>query len=71
MGCMAWIKGCGDTAKGDPWFSVSDDPAAGARYVKLSPGKPTRQIDAGNGIVLDVDDDNVVCGVEVLDTKRP
>ena len=63
---MAWIKECSNTSR-DPWFNCSTDPERKTRYVKLLPGAPVRTIDAGHGIVLDINDTGQVCGLEVND----
>lgn len=47
--------------------SISVDAALGVAYVQLSEGRVTRSVESENGIVLDLNEFDVIIGVEIPD----
>lgn len=47
--------------------SISVDAALGVAYIQLSEGEVARSVESANGMVLDLDEFDVIVGVEIPD----
>jgi uncharacterized protein YuzE len=54
---------------GQVTISLDVDLSAGAAYIRLSEGTPARTVEVDDAIMIDVDEFNVVVGIEVLDLR--
>ena len=55
---------------GEPVVSVEIDQAASAAYVRLSAGHVARTVEFSEELIIDLDEHDVVVGIELLDLAK-